>query len=102
MDENEVITKILGGGSGFIAGAIAGVIAMLYQKARSDKAFDEMEERLRGLETTHMPRSEIISLYREHRDETRQANKETQAKLDLVLTRLSEINVTLAGKADKK
>jgi hypothetical protein len=101
MDETNLIAKLFGGGTGFLAGIIAGVATMLYQKSRNDKQFDEMKDRLMQMEKTHMPRSEIITLYKEHRDEAREMNQRVNEKLDTVIVKLGDIAVAMAGKADK-
>lgn len=86
---------------GTIAGAVSGALAMLYQNIKLGKDLQDTEMRLRQIEMTHMPRKDIIDLFREMREEAKDMHKDMNAKLDQVVNGLSDIKVTLERKADK-
>lgn len=98
---------------GVIGGAVAGAVAMLYQKFQTDKRIDGNEKSVREIERTYMSRNEIMQLHREGREDTLRMHNESKAemkamhedqndKLDKIIDKLSEINLTLANKVDRK
>lgn len=102
MDEINVVAKFFGGLGGFIAGAIAASLAMIYNWRKTDSRIEDLEDSVMSIRENFMPRSEIIAIVREAKAEAREQTSKILDVLDQIKTQISNLNVTLAGKEDKK
>lgn len=98
----DLFTDAISGVSGAVAGAIAGVSAMFYQKVKTDARINRNDDAIRIIERNYVPRSEILAMHKEAREETKSMHKDLNNKLDTVIDKLAQINVTLERKADRK